>query len=60
MTARRGTAFRTEKLMTSKTLAAGLITSWLFILLSGASQIGARPVGADSIDETNLEFRLYV
>ena len=46
--------------MTSKTLAAGLITSWLFILLSGASQIGARPVGADSIDETNLEFRLYV
>jgi hypothetical protein len=46
--------------MTSKTLAAGLITTWLVILLSGASQIGAKPISPDSIDETNLELRLYV
>lgn len=46
--------------MNSKTLAAGLITTWLFVLLTGASQIGAKPAGAGNIDETNLEFRLYV
>ncbi len=46
--------------MTSRTLAAGLIIAWLFVLLAGASHIGGKPVTPDSIDETNLDFRLYV
>lgn len=46
--------------MTSRTLAAGLIITWLFVLLAGASHIGGKPGSANDIDETNLEFRLYV
>jgi len=46
--------------MNSKTLAAGLITTWLIVMLSGASQIGAKPSTPAGDDETNLEFRLYV
>lgn len=46
--------------MNSKNLAVGLITTWLFVMLSGASQVGAKPVNPAGNDETNLEFRLYV
>lgn len=46
--------------MNSKNLAVGLITTWLFVMLSGASQIGAKPVNPATNDETNLEFRTYV
>jgi hypothetical protein len=46
--------------MTSKTLAAGLITIWLLVLLAGASRLGSTPVSPDNIDETNLEFHQYV
>lgn len=46
--------------MTSKTLAAGLIITWLIVLLASASHFGNKPLSPDNIDETNLEFRLYV
>ena len=46
--------------MTSKTLAAGLIITWLLVLLAGASHFGGKPASPENIDETNLEFRLYV
>jgi len=45
--------------MTSRTVTTGLIITWLFVLLAGASHSRGKPGGADDIDETNLEFRLY-
>jgi hypothetical protein len=46
--------------MTSKTLAAGLIASWLFVLLSGAAPAGNQPGASAPIDESTIEFRHYV
>ena len=46
--------------MNSKTLAAGLIASWLFVMLSGAAHVGTKPGAPANADETNLELRHYV